>query len=71
MIRTNYTNKDLKEVQKYVLKELGKEYDLDMLSVTLKQSDFSWDLIFIYLFQTESYNDACQCIMDHFMEAFE
>ena len=67
----NYTNKDLKEVSKYVHATLGMEYDLDMLSVTFKQSNFPWELIFIYLFQTETYGDACQCIKDYFMEAFE
>lgn len=67
----NYSNFDLKKVKDYVKKELGFQYDLDMLGVTLKQSNFPWALIFVYLFQTEAYVDACQVIMDHFMEAFE
>ena len=67
----NFSRKELKELDKYVKKTLGNEYDLDMLGIIFKESGFPWALIFVYLYQTETYCDACQVIMNHFMEAFK
>lgn len=63
---TRVSEETFKEIHAYVHKELGDEYDLDMLGCVLKDSEFSKRQCIAYLYTFESLEAAEQVVKDFF-----
>lgn len=66
MVFTRVTETTLKEMDNYVHAKLGDEYDLDMLGVTLRDSEYSARQCVAYLYVFEPMTCANQVVQDYF-----